>query len=371
VRPWIAVSALIAVAAAAPQQVRTVLACAAGIALEALPYLAASTVLATLVGTRSRAFAAFLGCGCGNGAAARSLPAAAVTAALFGAPVALARVAAASLIAWKRTHKEHEDHADGVLAGIQRLALPALLAGAIAAFVPATLLTALPKAAAFCAGALLGVVASPCVFGGVALAASLRAHAPWACAGVLCTAGMFDLRALHRYISFKEGRAAYAFLAAACALVAIRHGAMLVHPRMTIPLAATAVFCAVLVLRRSPERSRAALAASCALLAAVVIGAPVPEYTASETTLADAFAGERVRFTGVALTQGNRTALVRYAITCCRADAQPVALLLDRRVDAGQWITASGTLVSTAGSLRLHVARIARVTPPADPFVYR
>jgi uncharacterized membrane protein YcgQ (UPF0703/DUF1980 family) len=105
----------------------------------------------------------------------------------------------------------------------------------------------------------------------------------------------------------------------------------------------------------------------------VIIGAPQPAYRATETTLADAFAGERVDFTGVAVHERTTSALVRYAITCCRADAAPVALALDRNLASfdGRWMHARGVIEDDGGALRLHVAELAPVAPPSDPFVYR
>jgi hypothetical protein len=375
VRPAIYVAAIIALAACAPQTARMLLACAASIILESLPYLAASTLLGPLAGRHARALAAYAGCGCGIGPSARSLPAAIATAALFGAPAALARLAAATLVARARPGKAHAAH-PSLLDELRRLA-PAALLGALAMLVaPALGLTHRPAVLAFGLGVILGAVASPCALGGVALAAALRASAPWAAYGVLCSAGTFDLyawRRAHAHPALRDPLA-YAAIAAACALVAARHGGALVHPHLALPLAATAVLCtwSAWCARASGQRACRPLVA--ALLLAIVVGAPVPAYLATETTLADGFAGERIAFTGVAVHERARSALVRYAITCCRADAAPIAIALDRNLAnvSGRWMHANGTLQTTRdGTLQLHVQQLTPITPPSDPFVYR
>ncbi|MGC2407270.1 MAG: hypothetical protein WA431_12750 [Candidatus Cybelea sp.] len=65
--------------------------------------------------------------------------------------------------------------------------------------------------------------------------------------------------------------------------------------------------------------------------------------------------------------------MVRYAITCCRADAAPVAVRLDRtpRFPAGTWLRVEGSVENVNGELRLITTRIERITPPTDPFIYR
>jgi len=360
VRPAIYVALTIALAAIAPQTAMALPAAAASVVLECLPFLALPAAIAP-----------FAGCGCGAGPSARSIPAALATAAIFGMPAALARPLAATLVARMRPVHGHAAQNDP-LAGLQRLAPAALAAATIAAFAPALPLHAMPPLLAFAAGAALGMVASPCALGGVALAAALRASAPFAATGLLCTAGIVDIYAWRRAARDERARDPWActMLAIACALVALRAGGAFVHPRMTVPLALTALFFGYLAWRSRGERAPSARWIGAAVLAAVVIGAPAPVYRATETTLAGAFAGERVDFTGVAVA--DRT-LVRYAITCCRADAAPVALVLDRSVarDDGRWMHASGVLAEENGMLHLHVEHITLVAPPLDPFVYR
>ena len=362
-RPATLVVLALAMAVLAPQTCMTLFAGAASVLLECVPYLLIATIAARL--------APFLGCGCGAGPSARSLPAALATAALFGIPVALARLIAALLVARAQSRHVHDERIDP-LAEVQRLAPAALLAAAIAAFAPVLPLQATPPLLAFVAGAALGIVASPCALGGVALAAALRTSAPLAAAGLLCTAGIADIYAWRHAQRAQRARDswAYAMLAIACALVAARGGGAFVHPRMTIPLALCALYCAYLAWLSRDASTRCVRWVAAAILAAVVIGAPAPVYRATETTLADAFAGERVDFTGVAVAQHT---LVRYAITCCRADAAPVALVLDRSVTPfdGRWMRASGIIEDDDGALRLRVERIRPVAPPLDPFVYR
>ncbi len=109
------------------------------------------------------------------------------------------------------------------------------------------------------------------------------------------------------------------------------------------------------------------------MLAGVLLGAPAPSYHATETTLADLFAGEHLSFTGRLTREGARAALVRYAITCCRADAAPIAVRVDPapRDSDGAWLHVEGNIESVAGNLRLVPRAVARIAPPTDPFIYR
>ncbi len=109
------------------------------------------------------------------------------------------------------------------------------------------------------------------------------------------------------------------------------------------------------------------------MFAGAVLGAPLPQYHATETTLTDAFSGERVDFTGELTRTGGAATLVRYAITCCRADASPIVVRLmeapSRRLHG--WMHARGALVERGGDLRLRADELLPVDAPADPFVYR
>jgi hypothetical protein len=324
-----------------------------------------------MVGRYAHTLVAYAGCGCGAGPSARSIPAAVATAAIFGAPVAAARVGLASLVARVQPHHD-ETHSD-LLGELRALVPAALLAATAMQFVPALSLQHVHPLLVFMCGTVLGIAVSSCAFGGVALAASLHASAPLAAVGVLCTAGVVPaLRRGHAHTSTHDPLA-YALLAAACAIIAAHHGGSFVHPRMTIPLACCALYCVGLAWRYRTHAARAPRWVAAAALGAIVIGAPAPSYRATETTLADAFAGEHVEFTGVAVHEHTTSMLVRYAITCCRADAAPVALALDRNLARydGRWLHARGVIEDDAGTLRLHVAALTPVTPPGDPFIYR
>ncbi len=230
-----------------------------------------------------------------------------------------------------------------------------LLAGAafvcFSAFDPA----ALSPLGEIALGGTLGFCAAPCGLGAVAVAAALRARAPLAATAFLCVAGIADLRALHRVAHRREEHdaLAYALLAAALALVAWRHGDSLIRPSIAVAAGACAVVAivyATIYRRQQSWRSRIAPAL---MLAGVLVGAPPPSYRATETTLADLFAGEQLSFTGRLTREGARAALVRYAITCCRADAAPIAVRVDPapRDSDGAWLRVEGSVESVAGEL--------------------
>ncbi len=370
-RHWSGIALVLALAAIDPQTVMTILAGAVSVLLEALPYLVGAALLAPLAGRYARTLIAYAGCGCGAGPHARSIPAALAAAALFGPYVAVARVALASLAA--RVLPADNDAETSVLTELTHLLPAALLAAAMMALVPAVPLRGIHPVLLWLAGAVLGVFASPCALGGIALAAALHASAPFAAIGVLCTAGILPhFRARHTHDAAHDPLA-YLLLALACSLVAAHHGGTFVHPRLTIPLALCAIYCAILAWCQRASAARRPREIAAAALAIVIIGAPQPIYRATETTLADAFAGERVDFTGIAVTDHARSVLVRYAITCCRADAAPVALVVDRDLAPfnGRWLHVRGTIQDDGGELRLRVAELTPIAPPSDPFVYR
>ncbi|MHB8146357.1 MAG: TIGR03943 family putative permease subunit, partial [Vulcanimicrobiaceae bacterium] len=109
------------------------------------------------------------------------------------------------------------------------------------------------------------------------------------------------------------------------------------------------------------------------VLAAGVFAAPAPQYRATETTMAQLFPGERLAFTGTLVRHGDTDALVRYAITCCRADAQPVAVRLSQplRYAAGSWIRAEGYIARHGDQLVFKPNSSQQIATPNDPFVYR
>jgi hypothetical protein len=379
VRPALYLLAIFALAAVVPSDaLRDLAATAASTLFESLPYLAAGVVLARFSRIRTFDLGAYLGCGCTSGPGARSLPAAAAAWLLFGPFVALARVAAATacalILRHRHAHAEHAHASVSILGDLATL-LPTSIVATIALHGAAT--SRMPHApiAQASIGALLGFFAAPCAIGGVALAGALRVHTPIASIAVLCIAGILDARALFTRRSSPVGHDAfaYALLATACALVAMRHGDMLVHPLLTVPLWLCAAACAYAAVRFRSERARTMWVAPALMLAGALAAAPPPVYHATETTLTDAFPGERLTFTGALARDGDVETLVRYAITCCRADATPVAVRLARSVSYtdGSWLRIDGTLNERDGKIVLAPDRIRRIAPPLDPFVYR
>lgn len=362
-----------------PELVRSGLACAASILFESTPFLLAGVLLAYLLRRRCTIFE-HLGCGCGPGPSARSLPAAAATWMLFGPSVAVARYLAAVVVAYvlrsRATSERHSGaaptHLLAELAGV----FPAAIIAGVALqlterFDPAHL----SPVASAALGAALGFVAAPCGLGAVALAAALRTHAPLAAILFLCVAGIIDFRALRSTpcAPARNDAFAYAMLAIALAILAWRHGGVLVHPAFTavLVLCAGAAVAGAAIYRK--DRCTYVRAAPMLMLAGALVGAPAPEYRATETTIADLFAGEHVIFTGALVRNATTSAIVRYAITCCRADASPVVVRLAHSPSypAGTWLRVEGTIENVHSDLRLVVSRTQRIGVPSDPFIYR
>ncbi|MGA8576382.1 MAG: hypothetical protein WB609_11965, partial [Candidatus Cybelea sp.] len=139
----------------APDALRSALAAAASALFEATPFLFAGALLSHLLRRRC-ALLEHLGCGCGSGPSARSLPAAAATWIAFGPLVAVERYLAALLVA-QILHRAlpREQERQSVAHPLRELAavLPAaLLAGVAMQFASTFDSTSLPQAA----GALLG-----------------------------------------------------------------------------------------------------------------------------------------------------------------------------------------------------------------------
>jgi len=88
------------------------------------------------------------------------------------------------------------------------------------------------------------------------------------------------------------------------------------------------------------------------MLAGALLGAPAPAYRETETTMTGLFAGEHLTFTGALVREGAHDAVVRYAVTCCRADAAPVVVRLTRRVAYanGSWFAWTGRSCAPARS---------------------
>jgi hypothetical protein len=344
VRPPMYVAAALALVTFAPETMRALLVCSASVLLESLPYVVASVVLAPLLGRYARHLIAFAGCGCGDAPGALSIPAAVATTLLFGPWIALARLIAGLLLRARSLRESHR-HPTSIVDELQRLAPSAALCAVVVTFLPRIDLTHVPAFAMFLGGALIGIFATPCALGGIALAASLHAHAPLASWGILCTTGLLT----ESLLSFSRSRVRS--LRGSAALRWFTHAWLSRSPAV----------------QSHAPFSRVALPV--AILVAIVIGAPMPTYTADESTMSDLYPGERLSFTG-AYENG---ALVRYAITCCRADAAPVAIRLAQSVNVrdNTWLHASGIIVRNGSTLALDVTSIDRTPPPSDPFLYR
>ena len=360
-----------------PDAVRTALATSASALVEATPFVFAGVALASVL-PRGGGVVAHLGCGCGGGPSARSLPAAAATYLTFGPLVAAVRYCAALLVARalrSRIGAAHNDPRPHPLAELGAVLPAALMAGAAAQLLGGLDTARLSPPAAAAIGAALGFGAAPCGLGAVALAGALRVHAPVMAAAFLCVAGIVDLRALRprSHVQTDHDVLAYALLAAASALVAWRHGDELVHPALALPLWGCAVAALIYAARRRRRTCAPARIAPALMLAGALIGAPAPVYHATETTLTDLFPGESLSFAGVLTCESGACALVRYAITCCRADAAPVVVRLSAapRYPPGAWLHAIGRIDEARAGLRLVALRVERIAPPTDPFVYK
>ena len=348
---------------------------AAATLFESAPFILAAAVLLRLPLRRGALLVPYLGCGCGAGPSARSLPAAAAACVVFGPLVAGARLAAAFAIdRMRRRSGTCVAHEASFLTQLASLVPLAAIASVFALFAPALFGSRVPPIAAFSGAALLAFLMAPCGIGAVALAAVTRAAMPAAAAGFLCVAGILDLRTWMRTAHDEHRHDAFAYLlaAGAFALAAAHGGAGLLNPRFTFALWLCALASCAWAYRHRAERDPRLRLAPAVMIAGTVFAAPPPAYHATETTLADAFAGERIDFTGVATQSGAATTLVRYAITCCRADAAPVVVRLERFIpQLHGWVRARGVLITAGNELRLRAQDVQRIPAPADPFVYR
>lgn len=362
-----------------PDAALSVLSTAASTLFEATPFMIAGVALARFAGRRNAT--AYLACGCSGGPSARSIPAAIVTCLAFGPAIAIARFFAAVSVACilnrarPVTHSNCAEHsAVDLLSQLRTLVPPALVAGMIAQISAWMDVRHLQPFAQIVAGSLLGF-AAPCGVGAVAVGAALHQRAPLAASAFLCAAGIVDARAFIR----TDGRRshpdalAYATLAAALALVGLRRGGTLVHPAFSDSLLACGALTLLSALRNRRMRDLPARLAPALMLAGAIVSAPAPAYRATESTLTDVFSGEPLSFTGTLVRTRDAAALVRYAITCCRADAAPVVVRLARvpPITPGTWLHAEGTLAVKEGQPQLIVSRMDRIAPPADPFTYR
>jgi hypothetical protein len=379
--PWLA---LAAVAALPGDGARGLLAALAGTLFEAAPFLAIAAVLPRRIGR----LAGLAGCGCGGPGVPGALAPVAIGLCwvTFGPAVALGRALVALAVAFAcrklgRRQPSHDREPGDPFAELAAIGGCAAAAYALFELCPWATGSA-PGALAF--GLAVGALA-PCATAGVALASASTAHAPLAAAAILGTSGIVPHlrlpRATPRSAACRRpaaggGRFATLALAVALAVIARSGPSGLVNPRL-LPLDAVGALAAVLLTFRGTEcgHPARALALAAAMLAALALGSPQPRVTAAETTLADGYAGEPARFTGVAYAdrEGAGTRLVRFAITCCRIDARAIALPLDRRIGVpdGTWIAATGTLGTNDGTLVLRASAWHAIAAPRDPFVYR
>ncbi len=348
---------------------------------EAVPFLLGAALLQRAPFLRALRAAPYLGCGCGTGPSARSLPAALLTAMSFGPWVAAARWVAATALGNVRPPRDrnrtcHPEPIEGSPLAALAALWPAVLSATAASMLAGVDgISALAPAPALIAGGLAGLAASPCALGIPAVAAALRAVNPSFALGFLCVAGIADIRAMirtHHHARPQHDALAYAIAALACALVALRCGAQLVHPYIAFALAPSAIAFAILAFAHRTQTYAPSRIAPAIMLAGVFIAAPPPEYHATETTLANVFAGERVIFTGVATQTHGVTTIVRFAITCCRADASPVVVRLARATpQLHGWVRAEGAMIHDGSGYALSVHHLQSIERPNDPFVYR
>jgi hypothetical protein len=374
-------AALAACAALPPPLLHGALAATAGTLFEATPFVLAATLPRS---GRLRALGSLVSCGCGSLPGALSLPAVALCWFAFGPLPALLRLGAGLVAALVERRRPHAGAAQAdPLAELLGVGCAAFAGSVAAELLRATAGSWNPLASAV-AGGLLGATL-PCTAGAVALAAGMHGADPSLAWGILVTAGVLRLprpwpppAASTRPGSrpdavSRPARFAYASLGAACLALALRDGAGFLNPRLVPFAAAGAVLSALCVLRNVACGARRATFVPAVLAVALALGSPQPRYEAGMTALADAFPGERLRFAGFVRQAGRRTDLVRFAISCCRADASPVGLPALERVPVrdGTWIEAAGTVVRTERGLALRIARWQRIRRPPDPFLYR
>ncbi|GAC1312512.1 MAG: hypothetical protein NVSMB21_23130 [Vulcanimicrobiaceae bacterium] len=367
----------------------SVLAATAGTLFEATPFVLAAAALPR--GRFGRAFA-FLGCGCATaGPGALALPAIALCWLAFGPVVAIARAAAGLFLARVVPRPDRDADAEpDPLCELARLAPAAAVAGVLAEALHAALPPgAVPSSGAIAlgivCGALLGACA-PCAAGAIAIAAAVRDVSPSASTTILATAGIVPSLCFgfgDRLGSDRSGgeravtRAAFVLLALACGGLALQGPSGFINPRFVPALVAATALALLCAVRAPVSRARAPAIVPLVLVAALVVGSPLPQRAPLVTTLDDPYPGARLRFRGSLVPSGpgatTGETLVRYTITCCRADAQAQTVRLDRAVAGrpGAWYEADGTLALRDGAYRLNVTKIRSIAAPADPFAYR
>jgi hypothetical protein len=374
-----------------PAALHAALAAVAGPLFEAAPFVLVADALP--FGQRFRTVVSFASCGCGGAVpGALSFASIGLCWLTFGPAVTLARTAAGLALVYAKRRRnrscgpaEPPEALGELLALAPSAALAALVSGALASHAAANVATPGGRAALFVLGLVLGCIA-PCGTAAVAIAAAFAPHLTAVTAGILVTGGLaprlprFGATPLSGTRLLREPpsvealhRVNIARLALAGCLVTLVLGGPrgFINARL-VPFELVAAGCALLGLRRRSLTSHATIVPAL-LIVALAAGSPEPSYVATETRLDDAFAGERVVFTGVAHAEGATSIVQRFAITCCRVDATPVAVRTSAPLGVadGSWITAHGVLADSPDGLVLRTSEWRRVATPADPFVYR
>jgi hypothetical protein len=387
---WKPIAFAACLAALPPPVLHAALAAAAGTLFEAAPFVLVAEALAQGRLAVLGRFVQLAGCGC-DGAlpGALSLPATALAWLAFGPAVALGRfavaLAAGSAVAFRRAgvcagHATARETCEPPDAFAELAALAAAGGAASVAVAGMRDQAAVWHAwgwggasVAFGAGVLLGRLV-PCATAGVALAAGLAGPLPAAAAGLLASAGLLPRLPRRRpppEAARGTGVASLMLAGALLALAALGPSG-LVNPRL-VPLCATAAVCAGVRYRSRTTRSPAATLLPALMAAALLVRVPEPPYRLDATEAAAAFPGSRLTFSGVALRAHGTTVVERFAIACCRLDAAPLVVTLERSLPVdGGWVTVEGTVVRDAsGASVLRTSHWRRTLAPADPFLYR
>jgi uncharacterized membrane protein YcgQ (UPF0703/DUF1980 family) len=108
------------------------------------------------------------------------------------------------------------------------------------------------------------------------------------------------------------------------------------------------------------------------VVAIVLLGSPPAPQITTEATIDTLYPGEPIDFTGEYQANAAGARVVRYAITCCRADARPVCIALAHpiAIRPDTWVNVHGIVQRRGDALVVATSSIRAVSPPTDPFVY-
>jgi hypothetical protein len=405
--PLVRAAACLALLALVPAPlVEGAVASAAATMVEALPFVLVPVLLPRVGFLR---YLPSLGCGCGGALpAAFALPGIALTWIAFGPAIALARLALAVVLlfaarrvvrlfaarrlplATRRMARSNIVRSDvgsettvdplGQLDPIGQLAALGIATFAASLLGDVLRAHALPfdgrigSVVSFALGASLGAIA-PCATAGIGAAVALRIADPAAALGLLVTTGFVTFPLAHAARltrkRLRDARLMLGLLAFLCAGLAIRGTHGLLNPRLTALVIAGGALSAACVVNRRASRTTNALGPlvpGC-LAIAMIAGSPPPAESAATVPL-DLYPGRTIEFIGTLAS--DRQSVTRAAILCCRADAQVLALQLDRRVPlpAGAWVAVRGTAFELNARTLLHLESARRVPTPTDPFTY-